>query len=213
MSQSKRTLQYILSLPSSLATGIFSSESDWVRYGLPAVLLTAIFFFAMRFQSGDVQTQPVAPPAPKAKPHAVAAKTAPQAAPAVAAAPPVANLAPPQRPPEPRRLPLQPPAAVAIAPPAAPGTQAMSVQEKEGRKALCNAVEYAVGRLKKRRRKVRALEMAFAAYRGPGGPQAAQQAVNAALQSYGAGSWDEAQCPTLSGTAPLPKGAIAEVMR
>jgi hypothetical protein len=56
------------------------------------------------------------------------------------------------------------------------------------------------------------MEMAIQSYRGQGGLQAAEGAINSALVDYGRGKWDESQCPP-GGVPALAKGAIATVMR
>lgn len=207
MRQSKGVLQFILSLPFTIIVTILNAESDWIRYGLPAVLLTAIFFFAIRFEAANIETPPVRPPTG-------ARKVAPPGATSFSASPiisgdrpkmPYGNLEP--------GMTHRSTAAVAAGRYGQTATTALSEQQTEGRRALCSAVGYVFKKGRKKHRKSKALEMAVEAYRGQGGPQAADQAIRGALEDYGRGRWGEEQCPNATGSTPLPEGTIGEVMR
>ena len=208
MRQSKRVLQFILSLPFTIFAAILNAESDWIRYGLPAVLLTAIFFFAMRFEAAKIESPPVRPPG--------ARKIAPSGATSFSASPIVSGGRPkmPHDNLEPGTTVTQRSTAPVVAEPhGQPATDALSEQQTEGRRALCSAVGYVLNKGKKKHRKTNALEIAIEAYGGKGGPQAADRAISGALEDYGRGKWDEKQCPPAAGRAPLTQGAIGEVMR
>lgn len=205
MRQSKSIGELVSQLQSSLTTAIPDAQSDWIRYGLPAVVLTVIFFFAIRYESNNVESP---------LPMVVAQKAAPSRLKAFASLPTsgenradISNRNPVQGAPltapamtSRPSLPLRPPA-VALAQPQA-----------EARRALCSAVQYALARVKRGHWRAKAMEIAIRGYRGQGGPQAAEGVINSALVDYGRGKWDEAQCPP-GGVPPLAKGAIASVMR
>ena len=209
MRHSKRVLQFILSFPFTTISAILNAESDWIRYGLSAVLLTAIFFFAMRFEGANIESPPV-------RPATGARKVAPPGATLFSDSPKVIG----DRPKMPydnlesgMTVTQRSPAPAAAEPHGQAATDALSEQQTEGRRALCSAVGYVLGKVKKKHRKTKALAMAIKIYRGQGGPQAADRAVSGALEDYGRGRWDEDQCPPAVGGTPLPKGAIGEVVR
>lgn len=72
----------LIRLPGTITSAILNAESDWIRYGAPAVLLTAIFFFAMRFEAATVAPPQQLAPARKATPAAATSllSTAPNVA-------------------------------------------------------------------------------------------------------------------------------------
>jgi hypothetical protein len=177
----------MLKLPSRIGAAVPYLESDWVRYGVPAVLLTAIFFVSMRYKVE-------APPSPP---------------PTVAARNPVQRDHPLQMPmPQRAVVPTfpQPHRQMAM------GAPPPDVQT-EGRRALCIAVQQTLSGASKTYSKMNIMRFAVRSYRGEGGTRGAIRAVNVALGQYRSGVWSEAQCPPALGTAPLPKGAIAEAMR
>ena len=59
----------IVSGLTTLTTAFPRAQSDWIRYGLPAVMLTVIFFFAIRYESNTAE-------APSMKQRLSGAKTA-----------------------------------------------------------------------------------------------------------------------------------------
>src|SRR5580704_14465417 len=78
MRQNNRIVQFILGLPSLTRSAIPNAQSDWIRYGLPAVLLTAIFFVAMRYEGAQPDSVPARPPTvepahPATKPRSLSA--------------------------------------------------------------------------------------------------------------------------------------------
>jgi hypothetical protein len=209
MKQSKRVLRFILSLPFTTIAAILNAESDWIRYGLPAVLLTAIFFFAMRFVGANIEAPPVRPPTGARQVAPPGAISFSDSALVRGDRPkmPYDNLEPGVR------VPQRSTAPAAAERHGQPATDALSEQQTEGRRALCSAVGYVLRKVKKKHRKTKALAMAIEVYRGQGGPQAADRAVSGALEDYGRGRWDEDQCPPAVGGTPLPKGAIGEAVR
>jgi hypothetical protein len=60
----------LIRLPVTITSAILNAESDWIRYGVPAVLLTVIFFFAMRFETPTVAPPRDVAPARRATPSA-----------------------------------------------------------------------------------------------------------------------------------------------
>ncbi len=202
-----------MKFPSNIAGAITNLDSDWVRYGLPAVFLTIIFFFAIRFED---QAEP--PPAPPR----VAAERPSRPPPFSAAQPKVAILEDhPQMPPgnpaqsmAPRNMAMTHPVAPQTAHPFGQlPASAIADPKTEGRRAVCIAIQRSLVSVRRRHRKGRALELAKGIYRGTGGPEAADEEVNTALSEYARGLWSEAQCPPTPGVPALPKGAIADVMR
>lgn len=208
MRQNNRIVQFISGLPSSIMSAIPNAHSDWIRYGLPAVLLTAIFLVVMRYEADQLDSVPARP--------AAVQLTHPPAQPRSFPVPESVSAARPEMPPrklEAERSPMQqfnPPR-----PPVPYGQPVPAVlagPQDEGRRAVCGSVQWALARVRPRNRKVKAMKRAIEAYRGQGGPQAADAAISRALADYGSGKWDEGQCPPTGGP-PLAKGAIAQVMR
>jgi hypothetical protein len=204
----RRILQFILGFPSAVAGGFLNAESDWIRYGLPAILLTAIFFFAIRSETPTATS-------PRLRPPVGARKTALPAAKTFSVSPfatgdhgkvPSSGI-------EQGRS-MTPPSFVfhPAPPPVQPAMAGLSKVQIAGRRAVCSAVQYSLARVKKKHWKSKAMEMAIQSYRGQGGPQAADGAVSNALTDYAHGTWDESQCTALGGS-PLSRGATAEVMR
>ncbi len=208
MRQSRSIGQFVSRLPANLITAIPAAESDWVRYGLPAVVLTVIFFFAIRYETNDVES-------PVQRPMVVAPKpTAPRSK-AFAALPSsgenradISNGNPVQG-----RPVIVPPTSSRATVPFHPPAIALPLSQSEGIRALCSATQYALARVKRSHWRAKAMEIAIQSYRGQGGPQAAEAAINSALADYGRGRWDETQCPSGGVTPALAKGAIAAVMR
>jgi hypothetical protein len=210
MSEGKSVVRSILELSSTILAAITNLESDWVRYGLPAIVLTVIFFFAMRFEAGNIDASLVS--SADTKKVVVSAEAKPSAgfSGADEAHPQISTgmleheaVAAPQfgasRPAQPYAQPL--------------GSMTRSNPATECRRALCGAVQYALARVEKRHQKLRAMQFAVEGCRVQGDRQTADRAVNSALAEYERGMWDESQCPSIPGRAPLAKGAIAQVMR
>jgi hypothetical protein len=195
MSESKGHFRSIIDLPVATVGAILNSESEWIRYGLPAVLLTVIFFFAMRRESppqlapigGTLSLQSRSSPAnhPAMPQHGFARDltlTVPGAPSGVAQRPAAPNVATAQR---------------------------ASVQE--ARRALCFATRVA-STTPAIRRKSTVLRYAVSGYRG-GGFQTAARAVNEAVSEYTAGKWNEDECPASPDGVRIAKGAIGEALR
>ena len=200
----RRIVQFIL----GLGAAALNVESDWVRYGLPAILLTAIFFFAMRLEAPKVAL-------PLLRPPMGARKLAPPAATSFSV-PPFTSGDRPKMPSNgtAQGMAMTPPSSSfrAAQPRGLTAVGALSREQVEGRRALCSAVQYALTRVKRKHWKTKAMEIATESYRGQGGPQAAGGAISSALTDYAGGKWDEGQCAAVGGS-PLSKGSIAEVMR
>ncbi len=215
MRQINSILQFIVGLPGRLFGAIFNSESDWIRYGIPAVVLTAIFFVAMRFEGPATES-------PSAQPNADLRKTIRPKPNVFSAAPmPAGNL--PEKPDNnPPAMPAPEPANEVAAQPAGASaasgsfgqlqTGGSSPEEIAGRQALCNAVRIISKRASMHRGQI-VIGMAIQSYQGPGGAEAAKPAVMKALSEYKSGAWSDEQCPSPLGTTPLPRGTIAGVMR
>jgi hypothetical protein len=211
MREGKSVVRSILELPSSIVAAITNLESDWVRYGLPAVVLTVIFSFAMRFDAGNIDSS-LAPSADTKKVVVSAeAKPSSRFSDADEAHPPISTgmlgheaVATQQfGAPRPAQPYAQPPRSMTLSSPS-----------NECRRALCGAVQYALARVEKKHRKMRAMQFAIEGCRAQsGGGQTGDLAVNSTLAEYERGIWDESQCPSIPGRAPLAKGAIAQVMR
>ena len=205
-------IQFIIGLPSRLLGSILNSDSDWIRYGIPAVVLTAIFFIVMRFEAPTTES-------PSAQMNADVRKTI-RTKPNVFSAPPMPAGNPPEK------SDNNPPAVLATEsgneaatkPSGASGTFGQlqtggsSPEEIAGRQALCNAVRITSKRPSMRRGQM-VIGMAIQSYQGPGGAEAAKPAVMKAFSNYKSGAWSDEQCPSPLGTTPLPRGTIAEVMR
>jgi len=173
----------------------FLNASDWIRYGILAVLLTTVFYVLVRqplpsnFSSNEVQ-----PPNGK-----------------VAALNPPLRSRPETHIPLARRQPMKP----LISAPNSPTEQVASKpsgdsKQTDGRAAVCAAARTALpnfraGKLSGRQ----AVRLAHETYRSAGGPQSPHEAVHDALTEYDAGAWSEADCPP---GLPLPKGTIGEIM-
>ena len=192
--------------PSRILASISDPHTDWIRYGVPAVLLTLIFFFAIRFQANRVDSVPTLRPLRTSK----------------IISPERPIFAGPSAGDESRTLPQTtaesrvPKPAIAALPragqPQMPVAAGLTEQQIIGRKAVCDAAQFALSKVRKRHWRARALEFAMQAYQGRGGAQAANQAINTALQEYGRGIWDESQCLPSTGNK-LAKGVIAQVLR
>jgi hypothetical protein len=198
----------MLKLPPRIVAATPYLDSDWVRYGVPAVLLAAIFFVSMRYQTDKVESPP-SPPAVAARnplrSSLPASSSAPEGRALTATQPYLQPAMPiPQR--------AVPPTAPRPYHQMATGAAPADVQT-EGRRALCLAVQHALSGAGGTYSKMNVMRLAVGNYRGQGGPRAAIRAVNLALEQYKSGAWSEAQCPPTLGAAPLAKGAIAEVMR
>jgi len=206
MKQNKGIVRNVWGVPLTIVAAIPTAQSDWVRYGLPAVVLTAIFFFAIRFEADNAATPPVQPPiaATKRPPsRATSFSSLERTGPGM----PSGNLD------QGRSLTERSIAPRVPQPYNQPAAAALSEPQAEGRRALCGAVQFALTRVKRKHWKTKAMENAIASYRGKGGSGAAEGAVNSALMDYGRGKWDEAQCPPTVGVPPLAKGTIGAVMR
>src|SRR5271166_1996326 len=161
MSQSKGTLRNIVGLPVATIGAILNAESDWIRYGLPAFLLTVIFFFAMRHDS---------PPEPAVVGVASSFQSRPN--PVNQPAMPQNSLA--------RNLTMTIPPSVSAVPPQQsvvpnpPSVQGTTPQQLEAIHALCTATRLAAN-VPAIRRKATVLRYAVSGYKGagPGGFQIA----------------------------------------
>jgi|SRR5579872_3728226 len=204
-------VQFIVGLPGRVFGPLLGAQSDWIRYGIPAVVLTVVFFTAMRFQAATDDTvasqsnvdvrkafrpKPnVLAPAP-ANPSEQSANNPP---PVLASGP--ANEAPPQ------------PSGASRGPGTFGQVQAAgSPEQVAARQALCNAVRFLSNRPSASRGKV-VLRLAMQSYHGPGGSEAGRDAVMQAVTEYKRGAWSDEQCQSPLGTTPLRKGTIGEVMR
>ena len=198
-----------------------SADSDWIRYGLPAILLTVIFFVAMRSNETSVVS-----------PHLFSAKTG-----SIKPAPPA--LLSGQR----ARLPMtdgdnpasramtstfpalpgatRPPSFGLVRSPAGSATEAatadphwadgLSEQQKDGRRAVCDATRRVYQSVKRgKRRKNKAMQTALGNYGNGADFDTANLAVTKALDDYGRGAWSEEKCNPGPG---LPKGAIGLTFR
>jgi len=212
MGSIRNLVESIVRLPTRALDPILSAESDWIRYGVPALVLTVIFFVLMRTQAPTTESS--APPPSSAE---VAAKSPLHsklnpfsAAPAPPASPPDEhshNSPPPEQPP------AAPANEVASQPPPASGsfgqTQGGAAQQTAARLALCNAVRYAATKPPQSRSRL-AMTMAMQTYRGPG---ASRDAVMQALADYRRGGWSDEQCPTPLGVTPLRHGMIGSTIK
>ena len=208
MKQSKSIGQFVSGLSATLATAFPNAQSDWIRYGLPAVVLTVIFFFAIRFESNN--TEP-----PSQKPSIVAREAGSAGPPSRMTGFSGAQSVPENRADISNGNPVQgaPMIGHPIVPLPPPRVAASSQLQVDGRRALCGAVQYVLARVRRKHWKTNAMAMAIQTYRGASGDSpAAAAAINSALIEYGQGKWDETQCPP-GGGAALAKGAIGTVMR
>lgn len=193
---------------------LLNADSDWIRYGLPAILLTGIFFVAMRVHDSGL-------PQPLAMPAAVRPAVS---APFVAPRPRARNLqveggnpmsaARPQSIPQPRNVARTPPLGASVGG-AARGQftgAGLTDEQREGRRAVCEAVERVYPSVKRgKHRKNKALQIALSNYHGPGSDsEAASRAVTKAIDDYQRGAWSDEQC---NFGPDLPKGAIEETLR
>lgn len=208
-------METILRIPRAIIGSILNAESDWIRYGLPALLLTIIFSAMMvSKQSSTLPAQPASPqsssPSQAAeRPHRV-----------------IQHLHGPRNP-----LPGQP----GVSPPAMPmaesrppatdtsiNAEARQKQlaaeaakwgwKEEGRRALCDATrasipDFKAGTLHKHY----TIHLARANFRGD--RTMADKAVDQALIDYQRNVWDESQCPDAPGQPRMPKGAIDAVIK
>ena len=199
MSQSKGTLRSIIDLPVATVGAVLNAESEWIRYGLPAFILTVIFFFAMRHDSPQ-QPAPVGGSAPSqsllnhhrhlAMPQNSFARNLTMGVPGAGPAVPGKH-------------------SVAPIPPSAQGSTS---QQLEARRALCTAARLASS-MPAIRRKSTVLRYAISGYKGSGGFQAAVRTVNDAASEYKAGKWSENDCPASPDGVRMAKGAIGEALR
>jgi hypothetical protein len=195
MSQSKGTLRSIIDLPVATVGSVLNAESDWIRYGLPALILTVIFFFAMRHDSAPV--------------GGAASFQSPINHRSGSAIPPN-SFAP--------NLTMTVPGAGASAPgqqaaaPNLPNAQGITPQQLEARRALCTAARPA-SNMPAIRRKSTVLRYAVSGYKGSGGFQTAVRIVNEQLADYSAGKWSEDDCPASPDGVRIAKGAIGQALR
>ena|ERR1700693_1517173 len=207
-------VQFIVGLPGRVFGPVLGAQSDWIRYGIPAVVLTVVFFTAMRFQTATNE-----PPASQSN---VDIRKAFRPKPNVFSAPPTGGANPSgqsdSNPPpvianEPaNEAPPQPSGASS-----GPGTfgqvqAAGSPEQVAARQALCNAARFLSNRPAPGRGRV-VLRLAMQSYHGPGGSEGGRDAVMQAITEYNHGTWSDEQCPSPVGTTPLRKGTIGEVMR
>jgi len=208
----KGALRFIFGLPTTVIGGVLNAESDWIRYGLPAVLLTTIFFVAMRVESPPAQMRALSVNRPTL--HAAVIKEGDRSklSPPMAAGDSTQRTVPLMQ----QRVDLnqrqRPAPSAANVANNAPHTEGAAADPAEARRSLCIAVGLA-SKITPNRRKARALRFAIAGYRGKGNFQVAERAVNDAISDYTAGKWSEAQCPPDPDGSRLPKGAIGEAVK
>ncbi len=201
MSQSKGTLRSIVGLPASTIGAVLNAESDWIRYGLPAFLLTVIFFLAMRYEA-----PPEPAPAGIEKP-ARGVKSSVHSPFNPANQPAIPNLTLTV----PRAESAGGPAQQAVVP-SQPRVQGTTPQQLEARRALCNATRLAAN-TPAIRRKATVLRYAVSAFKGGGGFQTAARAVNEAVIDYTAGKWNEDECPAAPDSVRIARGSIGAAIR
>jgi len=191
-------IKTILKFPLDLLTRFLNAESDWVRYGIPALVLTVVLSIAMASRSnnaGSLQT-PSNPRAASLRKPAGPALVQPGAPSREQVSEAPVDSAPTQ--PQTEQL-----AAGADQTPKVVGSAA-------GRIALCQGVQAALPHFNQGiLHKLEPVLLARKAYRGGGGPKMAAQAVDQAITDYNSGAWSEADCPS---TAVLPKGLIGDVV-
>ena len=187
-------IKSILKLPLDLAERLLNTESDWIRYGLPALILTVALSIAMASKSdqGDSSRTPFRPRSVGLAKSAVSADGSNDAS---------ANE---QRADSPNNSALAKPQM------GRPAPELSKADGSAGRIAVCEAVkaslpDYKAGKL----RKLEAIRRARQGYRGQNAPQMASQSVNQALLDYNAGVWSEADCPN---PGLLSKGLIGAVV-
>ena len=215
-------METILRIPRAIIDSILNAESDWIRYGLPALILT-VFFSAMMLskQAAEPEQRETQPPPSRLK---VAEPTRPPFQPAFQQAE-VPNGPLPDRPA------FSPPPAPPMAasnsngPPMA--NSAVSAEERqkqlaaeavkwkwkdEGRRALCDAVRASLPAFKEGTLlKHTTIHQARADFRGD--REMADKAVDQALIDYERNLWDESQCPGTPGQPRMSKGTINAVMK
>ena len=195
MSQSKGTLRSIIDLPAATFGAVLNAESDWIRYGLPALILTVIFFFAMRHDSAPVGggasfQSPVKHQSRSAIPQNSFARNLMTTGPGAASSAPREQAVVPNP----------------------PNAQGITPQQLEARRALCTAARLASS-MPAIRRKSTVLRYAISGYKGAGGLQSAVRIVNEQAADYRAGKWGEDQCPASPDGVRIAKGAIGEALR
>jgi hypothetical protein len=188
-------IKTILRWPFDVTSRLLDTDSDWIRYGLPALILTIVLSIAMANKSEDSGSSSI-PSSPKS---AVSTKPAfPAFVPrSESPAGPVSGV--------PKDSGWSKPGTD----PFAAVTQKREEAGNAGRNALCSAVatvlpDYKAGKL----RRMQLVLIAREAYHGPNGPQAAAQSINKAMADYTTGAWSEADCPN---SPALPKGTIGDV--
>jgi hypothetical protein len=194
---------------------MLDADSDWVRYGLPAILLTGIFFVAMRFSDANVEsphpssvtTASVksllsAPLSlrrerdriPMSEGHSPGSGTVAQAIPEPLVHAPLSRFAP-------------------ATPPAGDPHWAdgLSEQDREARRAVCEAARRVNESVKRgKHRKNRAFQIAISGYRGGGDVDIANRVVTKAIDDYGRNIWSEEKC---NPGQVLSKGSIGATFR
>ena len=191
-------IKTILKFPLDLLGRFLNAQSDWVRYGIPALILTVVLSITMANRSNDADSlqTPSNPTAARPAKPAGPALVQPGAPTREEVSEPPADSAPPK----PRTQQL---AAGADQKPNAVGSAA-------GRIAVCQGVQAALPHFNQGfLHKLEPVLLARKAYRGEGGPRMAVQAVDQALTDYNSGAWSEADCPN---AAALPKGIIGDVV-
>jgi len=215
MGSLRNIFELVVSLPVRALDPILSAESDWIRYGVPAVVLTVIFFILMRTQAPSTGSS-VPPPSEAVQqrqplhfgPKPFSATPQPAGnIPEVAANNPAPISEPPVAPTN--EVVSQPaPASGSFGQMQGGGTP----QQIAARLALCNAVRFAATRPAQARNRL-AMTMAMQTYRGPGGAEASRDAIMQAMAEYRRGVWSDEQCPTPMGTTPLRHGMIGGTIK
>jgi len=210
-------METILRIPRAIIESILNAESDWIRYGLPAVLLTVIFSAMMLSKQASELAVPEPMPA---SPHSKAAENVHRnfqqaEAPSSSPAERPAILPPPAAPPPEvtqRHLP-----SVDTSVPAENRQRQLAAEavkwgwKEEGRRALCDATrasipDFKAGTLHKHF----TVHLARANFKGE--REMADKAVDQALLDYQRHLWDETQCPEVPGQPRMSKGTIDAVI-
>ncbi len=211
-------MEAILRIPRAIIDSILNAESDWIRYGLPALVLTVVFSALMLSKqgAGPEPQKPIEAPV-----HSKVAenfhRSFQQPAASNGSLPERPAFSPPPAAPIAESNQVRLPAA--DAPAAAAGRQKELAAEavkwgwrEEGRRALCDAVrasipDFKAGKLHKHY----TIHLARANFKGE--REMADRAVDEALRDYERNLWNEAQCPEVPGQPRMSKGTIDAVIQ
>lgn len=209
-------MEIILRIPRAVINSILNAESDWIRYGLPAVVLTIIFSALMLSKPASEPRESLQGPS-----HSTGAEGAQvgrqRTGTENGSASEQPALAPSLSVPESANAFSKRPPSTDVS--AAAGSRQKELAAEavkwgwrdEGRRALCQAVrdslpDFKAGKLHKHR----VVHLARSTFRGD--HEMADQAVDQALVDYARGTWSEAQCPEEPGHGPMSKGTIDAVV-